>query len=129
MSRTELNFILDTILLIVFSACFWVAGVLRYVFPPGPQAEGWLLWGRNFAWWTNVLFTLMSLFAVGIVLHVMLHWTWICGVVASRVAKDKKSKLDDGVRTLYGVGVLIVLLHILGIAFAAAYFTVRPPAM
>ena len=71
----------------------------------------------------------MCSMALAVLLHLMLHWSWVCGVVALRVAKDKKAKLDDGIRTLYGVGLLIVVLHVLAIALAAAYFTVQPPVL
>ena len=94
-----------------------------------PAEKGEFAWGRYFAWWTEAQFALMCSMALAVLLHLMLHWSWVCGVVALRVAKDKKAKLDDGIRTLYGVGLLIVVLHVLAIALAAAYFTVQPPVL
>jgi hypothetical protein len=128
MSRTWINFILDTLLLVVFTGVVWVAATLKFVFPPGPEAAGWRLWGLDYVGWSNVQFILIAIMLAGVVLHVMLHWTWVCGVVASRFGREKKGKLDDGIRTLYGVGLLIVILHLIGIALTAASLMVEDPA-
>jgi hypothetical protein len=127
MSRTWINFILDTLLLIVFTGVVWVAATLKFVFPPGPEAEGWRLWGLDHVDWSNAQFVLIAIMLAGVVLHVMLHWTWVCGVVASRYGREKKGKVDDGIRTLYGVGLLIVILHLIGIALTAASLMVEDP--
>ncbi|MEX2185905.1 MAG: DUF4405 domain-containing protein [Pirellulales bacterium] len=128
MSRTVVNFVLDTLLLLVFMGLVWVTATLRFVFPPGPEANGWRLWGLGYADWANVQFGLVAVMLAGVVLHVMLHWTWVCGVVASRFGRDRKGKVDDGIRTLYGVGLLIAILHIIGIALTAATLMVEDPA-
>jgi hypothetical protein len=128
MSRTLVNFILDTLLLVLFTGIVWVAATLRFVFPPGPEADGWRLWGLDYVGWANVQFVLIAIMLAGVVLHVMLHWTWVCGVVASRYGREKKGKIDDGIRTLYGVALLIVILHLIGIALTAASLMVEDPA-
>lgn len=127
MSRTSLNFLLDTTLLAAFSCLIFSAVVLRFVFPPGPDAKGWLLWGLNYNQWSSIQFGAVALMALGILLHVMLHWNWVCGVVMTRLSRDKKAKLDEGTQTIYGVGLLIVLFNLLGLAIAAAAVTIRPP--
>lgn len=127
MSRTAVNFLLDTFLLLTFVPLVWVAAMLRFVFPPGPEADGWRLWGLGYAAWAEVQFWITAVMLGGVVLHVMLHWTWVCGVVASRYGRAKKGKVDDGIRTLYGVGLLIAILHVLGIALTAAALMVEDP--
>lgn len=130
LSKTTVNFVLDCALLAVFMVLLWIAVVLRFVFPPGPDAAGWTLWQMNYVQWREFEFVVLCLLTLGILVHVMLHWTWVCGVVANALAKRsaaKRSKLDDGTRTLIGVGTLIVILHVLAIGVAAAWFTVRPP--
>jgi hypothetical protein len=57
----------------------------------------------------------------------MLHWSWVCGVIAARISRNKKAKIDDGTQTLYGVGLLIVILNVLGLATAAAALMIRSP--
>ena len=74
-----------------------------------------MLWGYDFNDWANVQFQLLSLLAFAILLHVMLHWSWVCGVISSRLSKWKGRavRFDDGVQTLWGVGVLILILNVL----------------
>jgi hypothetical protein len=45
MSRTIINFLLDTTLLVAFCALVFSAVIVRFIFPPGPDAKGWPLWG------------------------------------------------------------------------------------
>ena len=52
------------------------------------------------------------------------HFTEVCGVVAARIAHNKV-KTDDGAQTLYGVGLLIVILNLFGLAVAAAALVIR----
>jgi hypothetical protein len=99
----------------------------RFVFPPGPDARGWLLWGLDYDQWATIQFGLTSILALGILLHVMLHWSWVCGILAAKLARNKKAKIDDGTQTIYGVGLLIVLLNLLGLAIAAAALSIRGP--
>jgi hypothetical protein len=58
----------------------------------------------------------------------MFHWSWVCHVLASRLSRDKRSRVDDGMQTIYGVGLLIVLLNVIGITVAVAMLTIKGPA-
>ena len=128
MSKTLINFWLDTLLLVSFMAVLFGAAVVRFVFPsPAATAVGWTLWGWGFDHWLSFLITATSLFALAILVHVMLHWTWICGVISTKLRR-RKTQMDDGTRTLYGVGTLIVVVHVIGLGIAAAVLTIqRPP--
>jgi hypothetical protein len=127
MSRTLLNFILDSLLLTAFAVLVWSAVVVRFVFPPGTSAAGWLLWGMSYDQWVTLQFAMVAILALGVLIHVMLHWTWVCGFIAARLGRGKKAKLDDGTQTLYGVGLLIVIFNLLGLAIAAAALSIQPP--
>lgn len=128
MSRTIINFLLDTALLAVFSGLVYAAVIVRFVFPPGPDAKGWQLWGLDYDGWASVQFALVAALALAVLLHVMLHWSWVCGVIATRLTRDKRAKLDEGSQTLYGVGLLIVIVNLLGLAIAVAALSIRSPA-
>lgn len=132
MSRTLLNFWLDTTLLVLFLSWLWLAFVVRFVFPPGTLAEGWTLWGLTFDQWFEFEFWALCLFALAVLVHIMLHWTWICGVITSRLLRRRdgtKRQWSDGERTLFGVGLMVVLFNVLGLAFAAAMLMVQRPGM
>ena len=126
MTRTLINLFLDTSLLINFSALIFSSVITRFIFPPGPDARGWRLWGLSYDQWASVQFATIAVLALGVLVHVMLHWSWVCGVVATHLARDKKPRLNEGMQTLYGVGLLIVLFNLLGLAIAIAALTIRP---
>ncbi|QEG33820.1 DUF4405 domain-containing protein [Bythopirellula goksoeyrii] len=131
LTKTTINFWLDTFLLCVFLALCCVSVILRYVFPPGTDSAGWTLWGLDFLAWNDVQFFTLCLLAASVLLHVMLHWTWVCGVIGNWVRKSQSgntaSKADNGSRTLWGVGLLIALLNVLGLVIAAASLTIKGP--
>jgi hypothetical protein len=122
-----INFWLDLTILIVMLLLGWVAATLKIVFPAPTMAAGWTLWGMTYDQWHDIQFGILCLFALGVMVHVMLHWNWVCSVVATQVLKTK-NRPDEGTQTIYGVLTLILLLHILGFGVIIALFTVhRPP--
>jgi hypothetical protein len=124
-SWSEINLALDALLLVAFTALVAVAVVVRFVFPPGPAAAGWTLWGLDYDAWSGIQFGLLAALAAGILVHVMFHWSWVCNLIASRLVS--KGRVDDGMQTIYGVGLLIVLLNAIGVFVAAAVLTIRSP--
>lgn len=125
LTRAQVNFLLDTLLLIMFCAIMATAVIVRFIFPPGPDAAGWLLWGYNYDSWCTLQFGLIAAFALGILIHLMLHWNWVCGIVVTQFSRNKRMKVDDGTQTIWGVGLLIVLLNVLGLAIAVAALTIQ----
>lgn len=124
--NTIINFWLDVVLLALFMIQAWMFAVLHVVFPRGAGGD-WTLWGGTPLDWSEALFTTFCVFAVGIVVHVMLHWTWICGVFATRLLGRKAGK-DDGSHTLIGVGLIVVLLHLLGAGILVAKVGLKIPS-
>ena len=131
LSKTDVNFCLDAFLLIVFLMLCWSTVVVRYVFPPATKSAGWTLWGINYLAWTDIQFFLLCVMAASVLLHVMLHWSWVCGVVSSRLGNRKQAAVQqyNSSRTVWGVGLLIVIFNVLGLAIAIAAFSIRAPAI
>ena len=130
MSKTVINFWLDLTLLVLFLSALWSAVVVRFVFPNGTSAAGWSLWGANYDDWTQIQFTFMCMLAFCVLIHIMLHWSWVCGVVSNRMLRRsdaRKRPWTDGERTLIGVGLMVAVFHLLAIGFAAARLMVQPP--
>jgi hypothetical protein len=126
-SKTIINFWLDALMLLVFVALLWVATVVRFVFPAAANSDGWTLWFGSYDQWVGVQFAVIAFFALLVLIHVMLHWPWVCGVITSRMTRGKE-KMDDGTRTIVGVGFMIVLLNIMGLAIAIAALTIHGPS-
>ena len=124
----DINLVLDVVLMVLFAAECFAAVIVRHVFPPGPGAAGWKLWGLDYDAWAGIQFGLLAALAGGILLHVMFHWSWVCTMVAGRWSGRPKGRVDQGMQTIYGVILLIALLLSVGIPVAAAVLTVQPPA-
>lgn len=124
-NKTLINFWLDFVLMVLFLTQSWLLAVVALVFPRSDH--GWTIWGGNVGDWTDALFVTSCVFAVGVVVHVMFHWTWICGTIATKLFHHKAGK-DDGTQTLIGVAFLIFLLHVVGIAILAAKVGLTRPS-
>ena len=131
LTKTDVNFWLDFLLLIAFVVLCGCATIVEFVFPPGPQADGWLLWGKTYSEWSRMEYGILCFFAAAVLLHVMLHWTWVCGVVESRLGRKgaNAAARDEPTRTLWGVGLLILILNVVGVAVAAAVLTIHAPVV
>jgi hypothetical protein len=131
LTRTDVNFVLDTLLLLLFVALCICSVILEFVFPAGTQADGWLLWNSSFNEWSRFRFFILASMAAAVVLHVMLHWSWVCGVLSSRLRSklnQKSSAHDEPSRTLWGVGLLIVIVNLIGAIIAAATVSIQAPS-
>lgn len=126
LSKTVFNFWLDSTLLVMFVTLLWISAVLQFVFPATPDASGWTLWGRDIVGWRDAQFVVLCVFAAGIVLHVMLHWSWVIGVLNQRIFK-RTVVPTNGVDTLVGVGLLAGILHLLAAGLLVARYCVAPP--
>lgn len=132
MSRTTVNFWLDILLLLLFITLLGVSVITQFLFPPGTNAAGWTLWGAGYDRWCEWQFGVLVAMSLAILIHVMLHWTWVCGVVAAMSAHrtgKKKSQWDNGTKTIVGVAVIIVILNVVGGILAAAAVMIQRPGI
>jgi Domain of unknown function (DUF4405) len=125
-SRTLLNLWVDVALFLAIVVLMWVSAMLQFVFPPPTLADGWKLWGLSFNQWRDVQFYALCVCALLAVEHVVLHWNWVCSVIATRVLRAKK-RPDEGAQTIYGVGTFIVILTVMMAAIIVALLTVKQP--
>lgn len=124
---SHINFWLDFVALVAVGVVGWVSAMLQVVFPKPTEAAGWRLWGFDFNQWRDVQFGAICVCAIIILLHIMLHWNWVCSIVATKVLR-LKTRPDEGAQTIYGVLTLVVFLHVIGIGIIAALFMVQRPA-
>lgn len=126
MSRALLNFFLDVLLLLITVTLIATTCVLCFVFPPATAAAGWVLWGLDYDGWARLHFCVLGVIVFAILVHVMLHWNWVCSIVATRLMR-RSGKVDDGVQTLYGVSTLIFLVIVLSGLILVAQLSIHPP--
>ncbi len=126
LSRTMLNFWLDAALLMSVLFLVWVSALLQMVFPAPTSAKGWELWGMSFNQWRDTQFFALCVSALLALEHVVLHWNWICGVIATKVLRIQK-RPDEGVQSIYGVGAFIAVLFVMMSTIFAAIVTVKHP--
>lgn len=119
-----INFYLDVCLLLNFLVLMWVSAILQFVFPPGVNARGWRLWNADVVAWQNFQFETLCVLTAGITLHVMFHWSWICGVINRQVFKRTVIQ-QNGSDTLIGVGLIAVIIHVLAIGVLVARWAIE----
>jgi hypothetical protein len=124
-SMAVINFWLDAALFVDMIFIMWVSVLMQFVFPPPTEAAGWSLWGLGFNDWRNVQFGALCVFALLAVEHVVLHWNWVCTVIATQVLRSK-IRPDEGSQAVYGVGTFIVILVFVMATLLAATASVTP---
>ena len=121
------NFALDFVLLLLMVVIGLVSAVIRFVFPAPTKADGWKIWGRTYDDWSDFQFGVICTLALAVLVHVMLHWKWVCSVLTAQILRTRH-RIDESAQTIYGVGLLIVLLHVILIGVIVAKYSVVKPA-
>lgn len=127
-SRVMLNFWLDATLLVTVLFIGWISAVLHIVFPAPTVADGWTLWGRTFNQWRDIQSTALCLCGLLALEHIVLHWTWICSTIATRIFRVKQ-RPDEGAQAIYGVGTFIVTMILVVGSVAVAMLSVQQPGI
>jgi hypothetical protein len=129
MNRTQLNFVVDGLLFLTLLVVLVATAITDAVFPPASQSVGWRLLGLTLDGWMRIRLILLVTFTVLTMVHLMLHWKWICVTAAQQVSllTGVRMRLNESYETLVGVGLLVGILHVLGIVFLAASFALTPP--
>ena len=90
MSRSSLNFVLDLVSFFVLLGLAITGFIMKYILPPGTGGTGRSLhdgagrgvqiqelWSMTRHEWGNIHFYLAVAFAALMILHIILHWSWI----------------------------------------------------
>lgn len=113
MRRNTLNFMVDAISLLVMFAMIATGLVIRFILPPGSGGRGHgggglSLWGWGRHEWGDLHFWLAAGLASLLLVHVALHWAWVC-VVARGLVSGRDSSAASAAgrrRDVYGAGLL-----------------------
>lgn len=90
MKRTSLNFIIDLVSFIILLGMVFTGLIMKYILPPGTGGLGCSLhggcgrgvhikdlWSMGRHDWGYIHFWLAVLFVALMVVHIILHWSWI----------------------------------------------------
>ena len=107
MKRTNLNFIVDLVAFLDLLGLACTGFIMKYFLPPGTGGRRRMLRGGRGAehfgeeikelWsmtrheWGDIHFYLAVIFAVLMVLHIILHWSWIKAYFKSLLGFSRKT--------------------------------------
>jgi len=86
---------------------FWIGLLIHYVLPPsGGRGHALTLWGMNRHDYGNVHFYLALAMVALIIVHIWLHWSWICSVFSKLIGTSQPERIKCA---LYGTILLLVI--------------------
>ncbi len=103
MKRVTLNFIVDLISFVNLMGLAFTGIIIKFILPPGTGGLGRQLsggrgrepveqlWSMTRHEWGDIHFYLAVLFIVLIVVHIILHWSWIKNYFKSLLGLSRKA--------------------------------------
>lgn len=79
MRKSTLNPLVDLSALLAILLLVGTGLILRFSMPPGSGGRGLQLWDLGRHDWGTVHFWIAVVLAATIILHLVLHWPWVCG--------------------------------------------------
>ncbi|MHC4444473.1 MAG: DUF4405 domain-containing protein [Planctomycetota bacterium] len=122
MRKNLLNFLVDLITLLVMLGMIATGLVIRFILPPGTggrhiyghgEGKQLLLWGLGRHDWGDLHFWLAVALGILLILHVALHWRWVCATIGRLLLGDKASGSSSEKQNIYGIGFLAALIALL----------------
>jgi len=110
-TRSAINLLVDAFSLIMFIALVMTGTLLVFVLPPGSRQAS--LWGMTRHEWGDVHFWIAISMIALIVVHLVLHWGWVCSMIV-RVFGGSRGPVSLGKRWLFAVLLIVLLLTIGG---------------
>ena len=100
--RSSLNFIVDLVSFVNLLGLAFTGFIMKYILPPGTGGRGQLLhgggrehikdlWSMTRHEWGDVHSYLAVLFVSLMVVHIILHWSWIKNYFKSLLAFSRKT--------------------------------------
>lgn len=113
MRRSTLNMAVDAVTLLDMLAVAATGLILRFILPPGSRGgAGLRLWEWNRHEWGDLHFYLIVGLGALLLLHIALHWTWVCGVVRTmfHASAGMGTKRATLLNSFYGGLVLAIVV-------------------
>lgn len=108
MNRKLSNFVTDALAALVMLGLIATGIILRFALPPGTN-RSLALWGLTRHQWGDLHFW-VALATLGvIIIHLLLHWTWVVAVVRRWLIGGGQGAPSGHARALAAVATLVVL--------------------
>ncbi len=126
MRRSTLNYLIDALLLLAMLGMLWTGLVVRFILPPGTGGRdggrALTLWGQGRHDWGDVHYLLVFVTVGLIVLHVALHWDWVCDVTLRLLVRGEREsgKRRPGLRIAGGAIFLLGITAAFGLGLWTA---------
>ncbi len=110
MRRTTLNFAVEIVTFLAALGMIATGLIVRWVLPPGSGSRR-ELWSLTRHEWGDVHFWLAVGLVVLAVVHIALHWNWVCAVAGRWVGRrgNPDTHRDRIRRNAYGAALLVVI--------------------
>lgn len=125
-SRSVLNFWIDSALGVSLVFVLWLTVVMKVVFPPPSRCAGWTLWGGTFDQWHDAQFYAFCLCALLALEHVVLHWKWVCSVLSGQILR-RNIRPDEANQLVSGIALFIGIMVVTLTSLIVALFSVTGP--
>jgi len=88
--KNVLNYIIDTLIAILFFALAFIGILLGFFIPKGSEAPGYekYLWGLHRHSWGDLHLYISLAFIVLVLLHIILHWDWLMSCTRRRFPRS-----------------------------------------
>lgn len=106
MRKPEINFIVDSIAFFLFLFLISTGFLIYLVIPP---ASGLSVWGMGRHDWGEIHFWIALTFLLFMVIHFVLHWSWI----KARVRGKSKNNQITRTRSIIAIAVILFVLFLL----------------
>ena len=125
MNRTLINVLIDALAALAMLGMIATGLILRFALPPGSN-RSLALWGLTRHQWGDLHFWL-ALAALGVVvIHLVLHWTWVVSVVRRWIIGAAHGAPSPRARALAGAATVVVLTLCLAGFWTWSLASVRP---
>lgn len=127
MKRNTLNFVVDGVSAVVMAGMIATGLLVRFVLPPGSGSRR-SVWGLGRHEWGDVHFWIAVAVGALLVVHVALHWHWVCVTVLRLCSARSERGAGAWGRNLGGVAFLVGLVAVFAGFVLAANRSVKEVA-
>jgi hypothetical protein len=104
MSRNAWNFWIDLVSLVALVGLAITGLLMEFVLPPGSRGgQGLTLWGNSRHDWGEIHLGFAVAVMALILVHIWLHWSWVCGTITSLGKRQAIEKSSAARRKIYGL--------------------------